>query len=71
MNEQFVNSYIETMSKKLEEMTRSEVMLLTRLAIAEKAIATFQEENIALKAELAKYEEVAESTAEATEGGEF
>lgn len=72
MNEQFVNSYIEVMSKKLDEMTRNEVMLLTRLTIAEKAIVTFQEENAALKAKIAEYEEVAESTeSDTAEGGEF
>ena len=50
MNEEFVNTYIEIMNKKIEELTRSEIMLQTRLAIAEKLIASLQNENQKLQA---------------------
>jgi hypothetical protein len=45
MNEEFVNTYIEMMNKKIEDLTRNEIMLQTRLAIAEKLIAGLQNEN--------------------------
>jgi len=45
MNEEFVNTYIEMMNKKIEELTRNEIMLQTRLAIAEKLVASLQNEN--------------------------
>jgi len=54
MNEEFVNVYIEMMSKKIEELTRSEIMMQTRLAIAEKLIASLQIENQKMKASLDK-----------------
>ena len=44
MNEEFVNTYIEMNNKKIEELTRSEILLQTRLAIAEKLIAKLTEE---------------------------
>jgi len=44
MNEEFVNTYIEMNNKKIEELTRSEIMLQTRLVIAEKAITKLAEE---------------------------
>ena len=44
MNEEFINMFIDTMNKKIEEMTRNEIMLQTRLAIAEKLIANLQSE---------------------------
>ena len=44
MNEEFVNTYIEMNNKKIEELIRSEVLLQTRLAIAEKAINKLTEE---------------------------
>jgi len=40
MNEEFVNVYIEVMSKKVEELTRSEIMVQTRLNVAEKLLNT-------------------------------
>jgi thymidine kinase len=54
MNEDFVNVYIEMMNKKIEELTRSEIILQTRLAIAEKVLASFKEENDSLKEEIEK-----------------
>ena len=51
MNEEFINYYIDFMNKKIEELTRSEVLLQTRLAIAEKVIASFKSENEALRSE--------------------
>ena len=44
MNEEFVNTYIEMNNKKIEELIRSEILLQTRLAIAEKTIAKLMEE---------------------------
>jgi hypothetical protein len=54
MNEEFVNSYIETMNNKISELTRSEIMLQTRLAIAERIIANLTEEKAKLEASLNK-----------------
>lgn len=51
MNEEFINVYIDFMNKKIEELTRTEVMLQTRLAIAEKLIASFKSENDSLRSE--------------------
>lgn len=45
MNEEFVNTYIDMMNKKIEELTRNEIMVQTRLAIAEKLVASLQNEN--------------------------
>jgi hypothetical protein len=44
MNEEFINTYIEMNNKKIEELIRSEILLQTRLAIAEKAINKLTEE---------------------------
>jgi regulator of replication initiation timing len=54
MNEEFINSYIETMNKKLNEIISNEVMALSRLAIAEKVVKAYVEENANLKIELEK-----------------
>jgi hypothetical protein len=51
MNEEFVNVFIEMMNKKIEELSRAEIMLQTRLAIAEKLIASLQTENANLISE--------------------
>ena len=45
MNEEFVNTYIEIMNKKIEELTRNEIMFQTR-----KLIAGLQNENQKLQA---------------------
>lgn len=52
MNEDFINAYIEILNKRVEDLVKSEIMLLTRYTIAEKTIAAFSEENAALKAEV-------------------
>jgi hypothetical protein len=54
MNEDFVNTYIEIMNKKIEELTRNEIMLQTRLAISEKVIASLSEEKVKLETSLNK-----------------
>jgi len=54
MNEQFINTYIEVAFKKIEEMTKNEIMLTTRLTIAEKLIASLSEEKTKLEASLNK-----------------
>jgi FtsZ-binding cell division protein ZapB len=51
MNEEFINTFIEIMNKKIEELTRTEIMLNTKLAIAQKAIDAFNSENASLKKE--------------------
>ena len=52
MNEDFINAYIEILNKRVEELVKSEIMLLTRYTIAEKTIGAFSEENTKLKAEI-------------------
>ena len=54
MNEEFVNTYIEIMNKKIEELNRNEIMLQTRLTIAEKVIVSLSEEKTKLEASLNK-----------------
>lgn len=54
MNEDFVNVYIEVMSKKIEDLTRSEIMVQTRLNISEKLINTMQSEKQNMIEEFAK-----------------
>ena len=54
MNEEFVNTYIEMMSNKISELTRSEIMLQTRLMLAEKIIASLSEEKAKLETSLNK-----------------
>ena len=39
MNGQFINVYIEVMSKKIDELVKAEIMLTTRLTLAERLIA--------------------------------
>jgi len=54
MNEEFVNTYIEMMNNKISELTRSEIMLQTRLMLAEKIIASLSEEKAKLETSLNK-----------------
>jgi uncharacterized small protein (DUF1192 family) len=54
MNEEFVNAYIEVLNKKIDELVKNDIMLLTRYSVAEKAIKAFSEENAALKEEIEK-----------------
>ena len=54
MNEEFINTYIETMNIKITDLIKSEIMLQTRLAIAEKIIASLTEEKTKLEASLNK-----------------
>ena len=58
MNEEFVNTYIEMNNKKIEELTRSEILLQTRLVIAEKAVAKLNEENKNLVENFENYKSV-------------
>lgn len=52
MNEEFVNVYIEMNNKKIEELIRSELILQTRLSMAEKMIAQLNEEKKNLQDEI-------------------
>jgi len=63
MNEEFVNTFIEIMNKKIEELTRSEIMLQTRLTIAEKVIVSLSEEKTKLEASLSKKAKKEETSA--------
>jgi len=54
MNEEFINVFIETMNNKISDLTKSEMMLSTRLTLAEKLITALQEENTKLQASLNK-----------------
>jgi hypothetical protein len=49
MNEEFVNVYIEMNSKKIEELIRGELLLQTRLSIAEKMINQLNEDKRVLQ----------------------
>jgi len=51
MNEEFINTFIDVMNKKIEELTRIEIMLNTKLAIAQKTIDAYGSENVDLKQE--------------------
>lgn len=63
MNEEFVNTYIEIMNKKIEELNRNEIMLQTRLTIAEKVIVSLSEEKTKLEASLNKKAKKEETSA--------
>lgn len=45
MNEEFINVYIEIMNKKIEELTRNDIMAQARLNLAEKIINGLKTEN--------------------------
>jgi hypothetical protein len=49
MNEEFVNVYIEMNNKKIEELIRGELLLQTRLSIAEKMINQLNEDKRVLQ----------------------
>lgn len=52
MNEEFVNIYIEMNNKKIEELIRGELLLQTRLSIAEKMISQLNDEKKVLQDEI-------------------
>ena len=54
MNEEFINVYIETLNKKNEELNRNEILLNTRLAIAERLIKALSSEKTDLEQQLEK-----------------
>ena len=54
MNEEFINIYIETLSKKNEDLNRNEIMLISRLMIAEKLIASLEKDKTDLQEQLDK-----------------
>jgi response regulator of citrate/malate metabolism len=51
MNEEFINTFIDTMNKKIEELTRNEIMLNTKLAISQRAIDSLNNDIANLKQE--------------------
>jgi hypothetical protein len=68
MNEEFINVYIELMSKKIEDFTKNDLMMATRLTLAEKLIKALQQEkdnllkenerlNVALNKKTSKFKE--------------
>lgn len=52
MNEEFINVYIEMNNKKIEELIRGELLLQTRLSLAEKMISQLNEEKKLLQDEI-------------------
>lgn len=52
MNEEFINVYIEMNNKKIEELVRGELLLQTRLSLAEKMISQLNEEKKLLQDEI-------------------
>jgi len=52
MNEEFVNVYIEMNNKKIEELIRGELILQTRLSMAEKMITQLNDEKKVLQDEI-------------------
>ena len=58
MNEEFINTYIEMNNKKIEELTRSEILLQTRIVIAEKAVTKLNEEKKGLSDDFENFKEV-------------
>ena len=58
MNEEFINVYIEIMNKKIEELTRAEIMGQARISMAEKIINNIKSE---LEKTQAAYNELRES----------
>jgi len=54
MNEEFVNTYIEVMNNKLTDLIKNEILLQTRLVIAEKLIASLQADVEKLQSSLNK-----------------
>jgi hypothetical protein len=62
MNEEFVNVYIEMNNKKIEELIRGELLLQTRLSIAEKMINQLNEDKRVLQEEIDELRKEKETT---------
>ena len=58
MNEEFVNTYIELNNKKIEELTRNEILLQTKLVMTEKAVVKLNEEKKSLTTEMEEFKNV-------------
>jgi predicted transcriptional regulator len=58
MNEEFINTYIEMNNKKIEELTRSEILLQTRIVIAEKAVTKLNDEKKSFSDDFENFKEV-------------
>ena len=56
MDQQFLNSYIENMSNRLGDQLKNEILLSTKLDLAEKIIQALTEENTLLKQRVEKLE---------------
>jgi peptidoglycan hydrolase CwlO-like protein len=56
MEQEFLNSYIENMSKKITELTKNEILLATHLEMSQKAISRLSEENSSLQQKIQKLE---------------
>lgn len=54
MDEIFVQEYVNTMTKRIDDLTKNEILLLTRLSLAEKALNGLIEEKAALEANIAE-----------------
>jgi hypothetical protein len=56
MEQEFLNTYIENMAKRLGDQLKNEILLSTQLEIAQKVVANLTEENRILKERLEKLE---------------
>jgi hypothetical protein len=54
MEQDFLNTYIENMSKKLADFQKQEILISTQLELAQKLIVNLTEENKSLKENLEK-----------------
>jgi len=54
MEQEFLNTYIENMAKRMGDLLRSEVLLSTQLEMAKKLVETLSTENADLKNKLEK-----------------
>ena len=54
MNEEFINVYIELMSRKIDDFTKNDLLMSTRLTLAEKLIKVLQKEKEDLYKEIEK-----------------
>ena len=66
MDEIFVQEYVNTMTKRIDDLTKNEILLLTRLSLAEKALNGLIEEKAALEANIAELSAVKEGKKKVT-----
>lgn len=55
MEQEFLNLFIENMSKKIEELTRKEIFNLTQITLLERKINELQEQNVVFQKGIDKF----------------